>query len=107
MTPTNGADEPHIGESGTSPTAHAERNVVDHLHPDNPPHDVGFDPAVDIRCPTISPAEQQACVVLSVFFLNTEVTEGDIRNIARQLHDLNLDDATLRNMLRYDLFPVL
>ncbi|KAA8910296.1 hypothetical protein FN846DRAFT_905052 [Sphaerosporella brunnea] len=95
-TPTHGISEPHIAERGRCATAQAERNVVDRVPPDNPPHDgVDFDPAVDPHCPTISAAEQEACIVLSLLFLDTEVNERDISCVARQLHGLNWDEEWL------------
>ncbi|KAA8892777.1 hypothetical protein FN846DRAFT_981882 [Sphaerosporella brunnea] len=103
--PTHSIPERPIGEHGGSATTQADSNVVP---ADIPPHDgVLLHPAVDPHCPTISAAEQQACIELSLLFLDTEVREHDIYCVARELHILNLDDTTLRNLLRHDLFPVL
>ncbi|KAA8909558.1 hypothetical protein FN846DRAFT_1008607 [Sphaerosporella brunnea] len=89
----------HDSHTGSDTPSGVEESHVD--------DDVLIDPAVNPDCTAISAAEQQACVVLSVLFLDTEVTESDISDLAHQLHGLDLENATLRNLLCYDLFPVL
>ncbi|KAA8892823.1 hypothetical protein FN846DRAFT_614554 [Sphaerosporella brunnea] len=53
------------------------------------------------------PEEQQACIVLSMLFLDTELGEFDLSWMTNDLQHLSLDEVALTNLLRYDVFPVL
>jgi hypothetical protein len=50
--------------------------------------------------------ERQAYILLSEFFLDTELTPLDLHRLSASLHPLGTA-ATLQHMLRYDLFPIL
>lgn len=55
----------------------------------------------------LTDAEKDACVILSDFFLDTELTPADLHTIAASLQRLSLSVSILNHLLRYDVFPIL
>ncbi|KAA8895199.1 hypothetical protein FN846DRAFT_348422 [Sphaerosporella brunnea] len=88
--------------------SNSESNGSGHPNPDTPVEaPQRFHPAVDSESTIISAEEQHACIMLSLLFLDTELTDWHLSAMARRLQGLNLDESALLSLLRYDVFPVL
>ena len=57
--------------------------------------------------PTLTPAEQDACVVLSDLFLDLPFSQTNLDNLAHVLHSFRIPTPELAYMLEHYLFPLL